>query len=91
MQKMHMSIRVIDLINFSYFFLLRFGGDDCEKRASGAFGAPSDCGKDINATINWKSLEGEVTANGPLDNSGMTLRQAECHYHIRVLFDHYKF
>jgi hypothetical protein len=64
--------------------LLRFGGDDCGKRASGAFGAPVDCGNDINATTNWRSLEGKVTAVGSLDRAGMTLRQAECHYHIRV-------
>ncbi|KAI6217031.1 Zinc metalloproteinase [Aphelenchoides fujianensis] len=60
------------------------GGDDCSKRASGAFGAPTDCGKSINAASEWKTLEGEVTAKGALDQSGMTLRQAECHYEIKA-------
>lgn len=62
----------------------RFSGDDCSKRALGAFGAPENCGQDIQATNNWKTLEGQVTAKGQLDNAGMTIRQAECHYHIKV-------
>jgi hypothetical protein len=57
--------------------LLRFAGDDCSKRASGAFGASPNCGQDIQATTTWKSLEGESTAKGPFDRAGMSLRQGK--------------
>ncbi|KAI6187460.1 Zinc metalloproteinase [Aphelenchoides besseyi] len=63
-------------------------GDDCSKRAPGAFGASKDCGKSVNANDQWQTLEGSVTAKGKLDESGMTIRQAECHFEIKAPIGH---
>lgn len=74
-----------------------FGGKDCSERAGGEGGAPAGCGETVQvggeggglreligvlnakAKAEWQTLRGEVAA----DPQGQ-LRQAGCHFHIKV-------
>lgn len=61
-----------------------FGGTLCDVRAKALFTDKVQCGKTITASSHFEKLVGSISAFGPLDQNGITMRQAECHWHITV-------
>ena len=72
------------MLQFLFYY---FSGADCSQRADGAHGAPQSCGRTLSARRSWTRLDGSVRASGKLDKDGLTLRQAECHFHIKARAD----
>ncbi|KAH7702072.1 metalloprotease 1 precursor [Aphelenchoides avenae] len=61
-----------------------FGGSDCSQRAAGEGGAPSSCGKTVQASAQPQTLSGSAQAGSGSGPQRISLRQAGCHYHIRA-------
>ncbi|CAD5217380.1 unnamed protein product [Bursaphelenchus xylophilus] len=61
-----------------------FGGYLCDERAPAAFTSTSNCGDSLEATSEFQMIHGEVHPAGPTDKNNITVRQAECHYHIKA-------
>ncbi|CAD5213002.1 unnamed protein product [Bursaphelenchus okinawaensis] len=61
-----------------------FGGDLCDQRALAAFGSNGQCGAVLEAKNEFQFIHGEINPAGPKDKNNITVRQAECHYHIKA-------